>query len=59
MTDLFKMGFFNVRIRYTDYRDPPWSSTPYDFSKEFWTILAVRLAFVVVFQVCNDIYDNE
>ncbi|XP_019713375.1 anoctamin-1a isoform X2 [Hippocampus comes] len=36
--------------RYKDYRDPPWSSTPYDFSKEFWAILAVRLAFVVVFQ---------
>ncbi|XP_077419906.1 anoctamin-1a isoform X2 [Vanacampus margaritifer] len=36
--------------RYKDYREPPWSSTPYDFSKEFWAILAVRLAFVVVFQ---------
>nr|XP_057933639.1 anoctamin-1a isoform X1 [Doryrhamphus excisus] len=36
--------------RYKDYREPPWSNTPYDLSKEFWAILAVRLAFVVVFQ---------
>ncbi|XP_041844184.1 anoctamin-1a isoform X2 [Melanotaenia boesemani] len=36
--------------RYKDYREPPWSSTPYDLSKEFWAILAARLAFVIVFQ---------
>ena len=38
-------------FRYKDYRDPPWSSTPYEISKEFWAVLAVRLAFVIVFQV--------
>lgn len=37
--------------RYKDYREPPWSSTPYELSKEFWAILAARLAFVIVFQV--------
>lgn len=37
--------------RYKDYREPPWSATPYEISKEFWTVLAVRLAFVIVFQV--------
>ncbi|XP_028811574.1 anoctamin-1a isoform X1 [Denticeps clupeoides] len=36
--------------RYKDYRDSPWSDTPYDFSREFWCILAARLAFVIVFQ---------
>ncbi|KAM9318159.1 anoctamin-1a isoform 2-T3 [Pholidichthys leucotaenia] len=36
--------------RYKDYREPPWSSTPYELSKEFWVILAARLAFVIVFQ---------
>uniref|UniRef100_A0A8C6THW1 Anoctamin n=1 Tax=Neogobius melanostomus TaxID=47308 RepID=A0A8C6THW1_9GOBI len=36
--------------RYKDYRDPPWSSTKYELSKEFWAILAARLAFVIVFQ---------
>uniref|UniRef100_A0A8C6VR28 Anoctamin n=1 Tax=Nothobranchius furzeri TaxID=105023 RepID=A0A8C6VR28_NOTFU len=42
---------YKVQIcRYKDYREPPWSSTPYDLSKEFWAILAVRLAFVIVFQ---------
>ncbi|XP_077375444.1 anoctamin-1a isoform X2 [Festucalex cinctus] len=47
--------------RYKDYREPPWSSTPYDFSKEFWAVLAVRLAFVVIFQnvvmLMSDIVD--
>lgn len=37
--------------RYKDYREPPWSNTPYELSKEFWTVLAVRLSFVIVFQV--------
>ncbi|KAK5603289.1 Anoctamin-1, partial [Crenichthys baileyi] len=36
--------------RYKDYREPPWSSTAYQLSKEFWVILAVRFAFVIVFQ---------
>ncbi|XP_047219357.1 anoctamin-1a isoform X4 [Girardinichthys multiradiatus] len=36
--------------RYKDYREPPWSSTAYQLSKEFWAILAVRFAFVIVFQ---------
>ncbi|KAI4825102.1 hypothetical protein KUCAC02_020800 [Chaenocephalus aceratus] len=36
--------------RYKDYREPPWSATPYEISKEFWTVLAVRLAFVIIFQ---------
>ncbi|XP_061819805.1 anoctamin-1a isoform X1 [Nerophis lumbriciformis] len=44
------LGHSVITCRYKDYRDPPWSSTPYDLSKEFWTILAVRLTFVVVFQ---------
>lgn len=36
--------------RYKDYREPPWSNTPYDLSKEFYAVLAARLAFVIVFQ---------
>ncbi|MEQ2300526.1 Anoctamin-1 [Ameca splendens] len=41
----------NVNVcRYKDYREPPWSSTAYQLSKEFWAILAVRFAFVIVFQ---------
>nr|XP_049573369.1 anoctamin-1a isoform X6 [Syngnathus scovelli] len=44
------LGYKVEICRYKDYREPPWSSTPYDFSKEFWAVLAVRLAFVVVFQ---------
>ncbi|MED6265771.1 Anoctamin-1, partial [Characodon lateralis] len=46
---------------YKDYREPPWSLTPYEISKEFWAVLAVRLAFVIVFQnvvmLMNDIVD--
>ncbi|XP_008308076.1 anoctamin-1a [Cynoglossus semilaevis] len=42
---------YKVEIcRYKDYREPPWSSTPYELSKEFWAVLAARLAFVIVFQ---------
>lgn len=42
---------YDVQIcRYKDYREPYNSSTPYDLSKEFWAILAARLAFVIVFQ---------
>ncbi|KAM9311169.1 anoctamin-2 [Gastrophryne carolinensis] len=39
-----------VFCRYKDYREPPWSSDQYDFSKQYWTVLAVRLAFVILFQ---------
>uniref|UniRef100_A0A8C1CTD5 Anoctamin n=1 Tax=Cyprinus carpio carpio TaxID=630221 RepID=A0A8C1CTD5_CYPCA len=36
--------------RYKDYREPPWSSEPYQFSKQYWSILAARLGFVILFQ---------
>ncbi|XP_073423871.1 anoctamin-2 [Dendrobates tinctorius] len=39
-----------VLCRYKDYREPPWSPNHYDFSKQYWTVLAVRLAFVILFQ---------
>lgn len=42
---------FCLCSRYKDYREPPWSPTPYEISKEFWAVLAARLAFVIVFQV--------
>uniref|UniRef100_A0AAX7VUX5 Anoctamin n=1 Tax=Astatotilapia calliptera TaxID=8154 RepID=A0AAX7VUX5_ASTCA len=46
----FDPAFVFFTARYKDYRDPPWSSTKYELSKEFWAILAARLAFVIVFQ---------
>uniref|UniRef100_A0A9J7X6A7 Anoctamin n=1 Tax=Cyprinus carpio carpio TaxID=630221 RepID=A0A9J7X6A7_CYPCA len=46
----FHLGFHVDICRYKDYRDPPWSETPYEISKEFWAVLAARLAFVIVFQ---------
>ncbi|XP_066503527.1 anoctamin-1a isoform X2 [Hoplias malabaricus] len=52
-TDPVDPLFLGYRVdicRYKDYRDPPWSETPYELSKEFWNILAARLAFVIVFQ---------
>ncbi|XP_076153319.1 anoctamin-2b [Alosa pseudoharengus] len=36
--------------RYKDYREPPWSTDAYQFSKQYWSILAARLAFVILFQ---------
>ncbi|XP_051757647.1 anoctamin-1a isoform X2 [Ctenopharyngodon idella] len=44
------LGYRVDVCRYKDYRDPPWSDTPYEFSREFWAILAARFAFVIVFQ---------
>uniref|UniRef100_A0A3Q1C516 Anoctamin n=1 Tax=Amphiprion ocellaris TaxID=80972 RepID=A0A3Q1C516_AMPOC len=37
--------------RYKDYRDPPWDADAYTFSKQYWSILAAKLAFVIFFQV--------
>uniref|UniRef100_A0A674D2U9 Anoctamin n=1 Tax=Salmo trutta TaxID=8032 RepID=A0A674D2U9_SALTR len=36
--------------RYRDYRASPWSSVPYDFTLQFWHVLAARLAFIIVFE---------
>ncbi|KAM3587568.1 uncharacterized protein V6R79_009077 [Siganus canaliculatus] len=36
--------------RYKDYREPPWASEAYTFSKQYWCVLAARLAFVILFQ---------
>uniref|UniRef100_A0A672J572 Anoctamin n=1 Tax=Salarias fasciatus TaxID=181472 RepID=A0A672J572_SALFA len=36
--------------RYKDYREPPWSGEAYQFSKQYWCVLAARLAFVILFQ---------
>ncbi|KAM9376134.1 anoctamin-1 [Pholidichthys leucotaenia] len=55
------LGYPVEMCRYKDYREPPWSVIPYEVSKEFWAVLAVRLAFVIVFQnvvmLMNDIVD--
>uniref|UniRef100_A0A3Q3RCV2 Anoctamin n=1 Tax=Monopterus albus TaxID=43700 RepID=A0A3Q3RCV2_MONAL len=55
------LGYHVEICRYKDYREPPWSDTPYEISKEFWAVLAVRLAFVIVFQnvvmLMSDIVD--
>uniref|UniRef100_A0A674PC29 Anoctamin n=1 Tax=Takifugu rubripes TaxID=31033 RepID=A0A674PC29_TAKRU len=36
--------------RYKDYRDPPWKPDAYTLSKEYWSVLAAKLAFVIFFQ---------
>ena len=38
--------------RYFDYRELPHSANPYKRKDVFWHVLAARLAFVVIFQVC-------
>ncbi|KAM4572726.1 anoctamin-1 isoform 2-T2 [Odontesthes bonariensis] len=59
--DPLHLGYPVEVCRYKDYREPPWSPTAYEISKEFWAVLAVRLAFVIVFQnvvmLMNDIVD--
>ncbi|XP_030646255.1 anoctamin-3 [Chanos chanos] len=36
--------------RYRDYRAPPWNPEPYEFTLQFWHVLAARLAFIIVFE---------
>ncbi|XP_063164450.1 anoctamin-2 isoform X2 [Candoia aspera] len=36
--------------RFKDYREPPWSENSYEFSKQYWSVLSARLAFVIIFQ---------
>ncbi|KAK2841811.1 hypothetical protein Q5P01_012011 [Channa striata] len=59
--DPLHLGYRVEICRYKDYREPPWSDTPYEISKELWAVLAVRLAFVIVFQnvvmLMSDIVD--
>lgn len=37
--------------RYRDFRNPPDSDDPYEYSQMYWHVLAARFAFVVVFEV--------
>ncbi|KAG7456026.1 hypothetical protein MATL_G00247300 [Megalops atlanticus] len=39
-----------VFCRYKDYREPPWSPEAYQFTKQYWSVLAARLGFVILFQ---------
>ncbi|XP_056382674.1 anoctamin-3 isoform X2 [Hyla sarda] len=49
--DLSELGEgFTGYCRYRDYRAPPWSSSPYEFTLQFWHVLAARLAFIIVFE---------
>ncbi|KAM9220077.1 anoctamin-1 isoform 7-T8 [Dugong dugon] len=48
--DPLDLGYEVHICRYKDYREPPWSENKYDISKDFWAVLAARLAFVIVFQ---------
>ncbi|XP_023374096.1 anoctamin-1 isoform X3 [Otolemur garnettii] len=48
--DPLDLGYEVQICRYKDYREPPWSEHKYDISKDFWAVLAARLAFVIVFQ---------
>uniref|UniRef100_A0A3Q2YKH7 Anoctamin n=1 Tax=Hippocampus comes TaxID=109280 RepID=A0A3Q2YKH7_HIPCM len=45
--------------RYKDYRDPPWAPDAYTFSKQYWSVLAAKLLFVIFFQVkVLDLFDQ-
>ncbi|XP_075693112.1 anoctamin-3 isoform X1 [Rhinoderma darwinii] len=49
--DLSELGEgYTGYCRYRDYRAPPWSAVPYEFTLQFWHVLAARLAFIIVFE---------
>uniref|UniRef100_A0A671X8I5 Anoctamin n=1 Tax=Sparus aurata TaxID=8175 RepID=A0A671X8I5_SPAAU len=45
-----ELGDITFCSRYKDYREPPWAPDAYTFSKQYWCVLAARLAFVILFQ---------
>ena len=48
----YNSKYHNVEIcRYPDLREPPGSNKSYDKTTIYWIVLALRLAFVVVFEV--------
>nr|XP_033784024.1 anoctamin-1 isoform X2 [Geotrypetes seraphini] len=49
-SDQQELGYLVETCRYKDYREPPWAENKYEISKDFWAVLAARLAFVIVFQ---------
>ncbi|XP_055487756.1 anoctamin-3-like [Leucoraja erinacea] len=44
------MSFYFLTSRYRDYRAPPWDPNQYEVTLQFWHVLAVRLAFIIVFE---------
>ncbi|XP_069019424.1 anoctamin-3 isoform X2 [Embiotoca jacksoni] len=48
--DELKNSSHSGYCRYRDYRAPPGSSEPYEFTLQFWHVLAARLAFIIVFE---------
>ncbi|XP_066481277.1 anoctamin-1 isoform X5 [Tiliqua scincoides] len=48
--EAMELGYPVQICRYKDYREPPWSENKYEIAKDFWAVLAARLAFVIVFQ---------
>lgn len=42
--------------RYPDYREPPKSNHPYERTLFYWTVMAARVCFIVIFEVfCTDL----
>jgi len=37
--------------RYVGYRHPPWSANKYEYTTEFWHVIASRFIFIVCFEV--------
>ncbi|KAG8177061.1 hypothetical protein JTE90_016890, partial [Oedothorax gibbosus] len=36
--------------RYRDHRNPPWLPNKYDFNEDYWHMMSIRFAFVLVFE---------
>jgi len=39
--------------RYLEYRHPPWSVDRYDYTTQYWHIIASKFIFVVCFEVTH------
>lgn len=55
--DILSLLKLFVYSRYRDYRNPPnTTAEPYAFSDEYWHLLSIRFAFVLIFEVSKILY---
>lgn len=43
-----------IFYRYRDHRNPPGVENKYDFNEEYWHLLSIRFAFVLIFEVSKN-----
>jgi len=45
-----------VVVSYPDYREPPWSPNKYNYTTQYWHVVAAQFSFLVVFEVSGALH---